>query len=125
VKQYGVQPLLFDAYNEKAVQHNIAENEISVVFHLIDAGKADSQKHFIKALAELKNKTGLDVHFLHVRHEWYHLRDEILMTSKRRLEQRFSVRMLGRLRIVSFAIMRAVSMIYKRHRKLRILGCSL
>jgi hypothetical protein len=36
------------------------------VFFLIDAATAVSQVLFIKALAEVKQATGIDVHFLHV-----------------------------------------------------------
>ena len=67
VKQYGAEPLSFDAYDETAVYENVMGKEIDVVFHLIDPAKAISQSHFIKALAELKKASGREVHFLHVR----------------------------------------------------------
>ncbi|KAK7955725.1 uncharacterized protein PG986_004947 [Apiospora aurea] len=64
-KQYGAEPLLFDPYDEAAVRRGVVENRITVVFHLIDAFKSDSQVHVIKALAEVKKATGQTVHFLH------------------------------------------------------------
>lgn len=66
VKQYGAEPLKFDAYGESAVREAVLKHEINVVFSLHDAFKADSAVAFIKALAELKNNTGRNVHFLHV-----------------------------------------------------------
>ncbi|KAH6660840.1 hypothetical protein BKA67DRAFT_530923 [Truncatella angustata] len=67
VKQhYGAEPLQFDAYDEAAVQRGVIDNDISVVFHLIDALNFTSQVFFIKALGEVKKRTGRDVHFLHV-----------------------------------------------------------
>lgn len=68
VKTYydTVEPLEFDAYVESAVYDSIVDNEISVVFHLIDPLNSTSQVNFIKALAEVKKRTGRDVHFLHV-----------------------------------------------------------
>ncbi|THX73550.1 NAD(P)-binding protein [Aureobasidium pullulans] len=65
VKQYGAEPLKFDAYGESAVREAVLKHEINVVFSLHDAFKADSAVAFIKALAELKNNTGRNVHFLH------------------------------------------------------------
>ncbi|KAI0166503.1 hypothetical protein GGR57DRAFT_496766 [Xylariaceae sp. FL1272] len=65
VKQYGAEPLLFNAWDEAAVRDAVLENELSVVFHLISPSGTESQVYFIKAMAELKQKTGVDVHFLH------------------------------------------------------------
>lgn len=67
VKQlYGATPLKFDTKNESAVRDAIVSNKITIVFFLVDATSAESQVFFIKALAEVKNSTGIDVHFLHV-----------------------------------------------------------
>lgn len=63
---YGAEPLQIDAYDEAAVKQAVTENSISVVFHLIDPLKSTSQVAFIKALAEVKKRSGSDVHFLHV-----------------------------------------------------------
>jgi NADP-dependent 3-hydroxy acid dehydrogenase YdfG len=67
VKQlYGAEPLRFDVKDEAATREAIIANKITVVFFLIDALMGESQVYFIKALAEVKKMTGLDVHFLHV-----------------------------------------------------------
>lgn len=68
VKQYAAEPLNFDIRNEKAVSENVVNNKITIVLFLVDAAKAESQVYFIKALAEVKNALGIDVHFLHVGH---------------------------------------------------------
>ncbi|KAG7434804.1 putative transcriptional regulatory protein [Fusarium oxysporum f. sp. raphani] len=65
VKQLGAEPLTLDVYNEDAVREAVLSHEITVVFFLINAVSSASQKLFIKALGELKKKTGSDVHFLH------------------------------------------------------------
>lgn len=66
VKQYAAEPLSFDVRDEVAVHEALVGNEITIVLFLIDALKAESQVHFIKALAEVKKIKGVDVHFLHV-----------------------------------------------------------
>ena len=66
VKQYGAEPMTFDAWNETAVSEAIVENEINIVFFLVDAMRPTSQVLFIDALAKVKQKTGKEVHFLHV-----------------------------------------------------------
>ena len=66
VKQYaGVIPLTFDVRDEAATREAIVGNNITIVFFLIDAMSAKSQGYLIKALAEVKEMTGKDVHFLH------------------------------------------------------------
>lgn len=67
VKQYGAHPLTFSARDREAVQKAVLENQITIVYFLIDAFNVESQEYFIQALAELKKRTGQDVHFLHVR----------------------------------------------------------
>ncbi|KIW29076.1 uncharacterized protein PV07_04919 [Cladophialophora immunda] len=66
-KEYGgvAEPIIFDSKDEAAVRKAVVDNQITVVFFLIDAMRAESQGHFIRALAEVKGSTGLDVHFLH------------------------------------------------------------
>ena len=68
VKQHGAAPLTFNTRDEAAVRNAIVDNEITIVFFLIDALKAETQGYFIKALAEVKKRIGegVDVHFLHV-----------------------------------------------------------
>lgn len=66
VQQYGAIPLEFDARDEAAVIETVTSNKITIVLFLIDASKAESQVYFIRALAQVKEKSGKDVHFLHV-----------------------------------------------------------
>jgi nucleoside-diphosphate-sugar epimerase len=65
VKKYGAKPISFDIKNEASIRTAIIENEITVVYFLVDAMTPVSQIPMIKALAEVKKKTGKDVHFLH------------------------------------------------------------
>lgn len=65
-RQYGAEPLTFNPYDEAAVFQGVVDNQITVIYHLIDAFKSDSQVYMIKALAEVKRTTGQTVHFLHV-----------------------------------------------------------
>ncbi|KAJ9604658.1 hypothetical protein H2200_010772 [Cladophialophora chaetospira] len=67
VQKYGAQALRFDVKDAFAVRQALVTNEITIVFFLIDALRAETQGHFISALAEVKAKLGgkLDVHFLH------------------------------------------------------------
>ncbi|KAJ9142995.1 NAD(P)-binding protein [Pleurostoma richardsiae] len=65
VKKYGAEPITFDTRDELAVRQNVVDNKITIVYFLIDSLSCLSQKHFIKALAEVKQVTGKDVHFLH------------------------------------------------------------
>ncbi|KAI0810155.1 hypothetical protein GGR55DRAFT_678752 [Xylaria sp. FL0064] len=65
IKQYGAEPLTFDALNEAEVWAAVVDNKISIVYHLISPRFYTSQSYFIKALAEVKKQTGRDVHFSH------------------------------------------------------------
>ncbi|KAI1424525.1 hypothetical protein F5Y12DRAFT_448524 [Xylaria sp. FL1777] len=65
VKQYGAEPLTFNAYDEAEVQAAVVDNEITVVYHLIAPASEVSQSYFIKAMGEVKKQKGRDVHFLH------------------------------------------------------------
>ncbi len=67
VRTYGAEPLTFDTNDASAVRQAIVSNAITIVFFLVDALRAETQPHFIKALAEVKaNLEGeVDVHFLH------------------------------------------------------------
>ncbi|CAG8282389.1 unnamed protein product [Penicillium salamii] len=47
------------------IKHLLLENQINIVFYLIDAYKAESQVPFIQALSEVKNQTGQEVHFIY------------------------------------------------------------
>jgi uncharacterized protein YbjT (DUF2867 family) len=66
VKKYGAEPLTFNVRDEQSVHKAVVDNEITVVFFLIDASSAVSQGFFIKGLAEVARRLGRDVHFLHV-----------------------------------------------------------
>ena len=66
VKQYGAEPMTFDAWDETAVSEAVIGEGITVVFFLIDAIGSSSQCFFIDALAKVKQKAGNEVHFLHV-----------------------------------------------------------
>ncbi|KAK7730350.1 hypothetical protein SLS53_009050 [Cytospora paraplurivora] len=65
VQQYGAEPLRLDLEDEKAVRESIADKKITIVYFLIDAIKSQAQVFLIRALAQVKNATGSDVHFLH------------------------------------------------------------
>jgi hypothetical protein len=43
----------------------VIDNQIDIVFYLINDMNSDDQIHFIDALAELKKKAGKEAHFLH------------------------------------------------------------
>ncbi|KAF1831327.1 NAD(P)-binding protein [Decorospora gaudefroyi] len=65
VKSYGAEPLFIDFEDEQSVARSIVERQITIIFFLVDAMKPNMQIPMIKALAEVKKQTGLDVHFLH------------------------------------------------------------
>ncbi|RSL62877.1 hypothetical protein CEP54_005462 [Fusarium duplospermum] len=65
VEQHGAKPLSFDVKDEASVRAAVLGNKITVVFFLIDAASSVSQELSIKALGEVKKKTGSEVHFLH------------------------------------------------------------
>lgn len=73
VEQHGAKPLTFDVKNEASVRGAVVENDITIVFFLIDATSAVSQELFIKALGEVRKNTGSEVHFLHVRNPLFNL----------------------------------------------------
>lgn len=72
VKRYGAEPLTFNIKDETATRTAIVDNKITVVLFLVDAFRAESQVYLIRALAEVKRSTGLDVHFLHVSTPYRH-----------------------------------------------------
>ncbi|KAJ8124525.1 hypothetical protein O1611_g9115 [Lasiodiplodia mahajangana] len=65
VKKYGAEPLTFDAHNENEVWAAVVDKSITVVYHLIAPRPYISLSYFIKAMAEVQKKTGLNAHFLH------------------------------------------------------------
>lgn len=65
VEKYGAEPLVVNLKEESEIRSTIVDNEISIIFFLIDAMTSEAQLPMIKALAEVKKRTGKDVHFLH------------------------------------------------------------
>ncbi|KAH8703413.1 hypothetical protein BGW36DRAFT_393760 [Talaromyces proteolyticus] len=65
VKQYGAEPLEFDLNDKEELRNGIVGNEISIIFWLIDSFSDKHQPPLIEALAEVKAKTGREVHFIH------------------------------------------------------------
>jgi uncharacterized protein YbjT (DUF2867 family) len=65
VKQYGAEPLQCDIHDHEKLKKAIVDNGISIVFFLIDSFSAQHQPPIIEALAEVKAKTGKEVHFVH------------------------------------------------------------
>lgn len=66
VTEAGLEPWVSDLRDPAAITRDVVEKEISVVFWLIDVLSADAQTSFLKALAEVKRKTGREVHFIQV-----------------------------------------------------------
>ena len=60
-------PLVLDVGNESVVHEAITDNEITIIMFLIDASSSVTQSYMIRALADVKARTGKDVHFVHVR----------------------------------------------------------
>lgn len=65
VKQYGAIPTAFDIRDEASIRAAIIDHQITIIYFLIDAMTSDAQVPMIKALAEVKEQTGQEVHFLH------------------------------------------------------------
>lgn len=68
LKQYAAapDPLIFNIRDEEAVHSAVLDNKITIVYFLVDAVNVEAQRYFIAALGKVKERTGLDVHFLHV-----------------------------------------------------------
>lgn len=80
---YNAHPLQVNLQDEAAVQKSIEENDITVVFFLIDAANSTVQVPMIKGLAEVKKRKGGDVHFLHVSiftHDSSQMRNDRMLT---------------------------------------------
>jgi len=67
VAKYGAEPLIVSLTDEDAIVKALVDRGITIVFYLIGSYWLESQLYFIQGLAEVKRKTGLDVHFLYVR----------------------------------------------------------
>lgn len=66
VRAYGFKPLAFDFSDATALRDAVVGNKITVVYFLTDPVNHEVQVNFIEALAEVRQQTGQDVHFLHV-----------------------------------------------------------
>jgi methylglyoxal synthase len=62
---YNATPLTLDLGDQSAITATLLEKQISVVFFLINAFDADAQVKSIEALAAVKDKYGVQTHFLH------------------------------------------------------------
>jgi len=64
-EHYNAVPLELDLSTESSITETLLATQISIVFFLIDAFKSDTQLLFIRALAEVQGKLGIQTHFLH------------------------------------------------------------
>jgi ABC-type Zn uptake system ZnuABC Zn-binding protein ZnuA len=60
VRQYNVEPLLLDVGDVASLKEAIVENEITIVFFLIDAVRSTAQTVMIEALAEVRSANQQD-----------------------------------------------------------------
>ncbi|KAF2257670.1 NAD(P)-binding protein [Lojkania enalia] len=65
IKNYNLIPIILDMEDESIVRKAIIDNEITTIFFLVDALGSRKQVIMIEALAEVKEKLGREVHFLH------------------------------------------------------------
>ena len=66
VAKHGVEPLIISLKDEDAIIEALVDRDISIVYYLIGSYWLESQPYFIKGLAEVRKKSGKDVHFLYV-----------------------------------------------------------
>jgi nucleoside-diphosphate-sugar epimerase len=64
VRQYNAEPLTLTLSDPSSIHAAIVAKKITVVFHLFDARDTTSTIPFIEALANVKEQTGQEVHFL-------------------------------------------------------------
>lgn len=62
---YNATPLTLDLEDQSAITATLLKKQISIVFFLINAFNADAQVKFIAALAAVKERHGVQTHFLH------------------------------------------------------------
>ena len=65
VRRYNAKPLLLDAGNVESLGKAIVKHEITIVFFLIDAMRSTAQLAMIRALSQVRQRTGRNVHFIH------------------------------------------------------------
>ncbi|KAF1952041.1 NAD(P)-binding protein [Byssothecium circinans] len=64
VRQYSALPLRADLTSPSSITSTIVNNKITIIYHLFNALDQFTPPIFIAALAEVKKKTGQEVHFL-------------------------------------------------------------
>ncbi|RAL13349.1 NAD(P)-binding protein [Aspergillus homomorphus CBS 101889] len=64
VKQYGAEPLVANIRDHETMTQLIVDNNITIIYFLIDAFTGQHQPTLIRALGLVKQKTNLNVHFL-------------------------------------------------------------
>lgn len=64
-KHYDATPLILDLEDQTAITNTLLEKQISVVFFMINAFNANAQLKLIQALAAVRQRHGLETHFLH------------------------------------------------------------
>jgi hypothetical protein len=57
--------MTLDLSSQSAITSALLEKDISIVFYLIDAFRAETQVRFIHGLAEVGRRRGVVTHFLH------------------------------------------------------------
>jgi hypothetical protein len=125
VKSYGAEPLSFNVKDEASTREAIVGNKINVVFFLIDAMKSDSQVLLIKALAEVKKLTGLEVHFLHVScREITNSNAMLIRYLERPVAPKYSRAMLAHLQTGSFSTMSPDFTMFRSLKDLTFLFCN-
>lgn len=62
---YNATPITLDLESQSAITSTLLDKQISIVFFMINAFNADAQLKFIEALAAVREKHGIETHFLH------------------------------------------------------------
>ncbi|KAJ7273152.1 NAD-P-binding protein [Mycena rebaudengoi] len=65
IKSLGYIPVQFDLANKEEIFRAVVDNEVTVVVHLANAFDFVPAEAFVRGLAEVKTRTGLEVHFIH------------------------------------------------------------
>lgn len=64
VRQYGAKPITINLSDSSSIINTIVENNITVIYHLINPVDTTNTVHFITGLAQVKKQTSQEVHFL-------------------------------------------------------------
>lgn len=65
VRPYGAEPMIANLNDHEDLTEKIIARSISIIYFLVDAYTATHQPAMIRALGQVKQKTGKEVHFLH------------------------------------------------------------